>query len=354
MNRKYMLFLICAVSVLCVYASEEGNKNQKAKDQKAITYDVSQTMGGVPYRRAIEYSIECPVCLDYKNWKEYEEGPTFQCGSVRHYVCENCIKYVDTCPLCRCAVRVNPVREMRQRSVVPSVEPFRLVGLMQADLTAEFFRSGGIWRQRGVSNVASFEVSAGDVDEFLRTGRGNRRGFDGVNFVGRLNALREAARAIDLSQAELRNAQFTGEDLSGVNLSNANCSLSNCAGVNFRGATLVGARFIYADLRGANFENVDVRGVDFCSSNLEGARFLGARIKRSDANLGQASSKFYSAVGVDLTGAIIEEDEEDRVVPLTNDRLTLGIPGLDQGSGVNFDQGSSVNQDEGSSDDFYN
>lgn len=97
---------------------------------------------------------------------------------------------------------------------------------------------------------------------------------------------------VDLSHANLPNAEFYGIDLSHANLSytnlsGADLSHSNLSGANLSGANLSGADLSYAVLYRVNFAYADLSYVDlyratlynsdFYHTNLSGARGWGKK-----------------------------------------------------------------------------
>jgi hypothetical protein len=99
--------------------------------------------------------------------------------------------------------------------------------------------------------------------------------------------LREAdLKYINLSKADLRKANFyganlivanlRGADLSGANLSRANLSKTNLSGANLRGADLSEANLTRANLSGANLSEANLTKVFF-----NGAEFAGADFSRA-------------------------------------------------------------------------
>jgi uncharacterized protein YjbI with pentapeptide repeats len=132
-----------------------------------------------------------------------------------------------------------------------------------------------------------------------------RKGADVWN-AWRLN---EPKVAIDLSGAD-----FTRLNLKGVNLSEA-----DLAEANFWLADLSGAKLIRTNLRMANLSNVDGRGADFSGSFLRGAdlrlaKLAGANLSKADlgratliaARCGGANFSDAILIGADLSHATLQ------------------------------------------------
>ncbi len=250
MNRKYMFFLICVANVLFVDAFEQEKNVQLFKELKTITYDVSQIAGVSPYRRALEYSMGCSICLESKNFIEYYNDALFMCSSVQHYMCKKCVpRYIystinasKNCPMCRAAPTA--LYESIRRAMEFSVT--------------------------GCGEGADFShMDLSSMIDFLA-----RRGMRG--------------RSINLSKANLSGCNLSEIDLVEVDLSGANLSETTIEGVVLENVKLVGA----------NFTNAYVKDVRFIASAMAGACFKGACI---------IDSQFIDIAGtVDFTGALFE------------------------------------------------
>jgi hypothetical protein len=70
------------------------------------------------------------------------------------------------------------------------------------------------------------------------------------------------------SEADLRNADFTGAKMVKFGARGSDLSGAKLAGVDLTGARLVGVKLIGADLTGANLTAADVSGADFTDANL--------------------------------------------------------------------------------------
>lgn len=119
---------------------------------------------------------------------------------------------------------------------------------------------------------------------------GNRKGIL-IRFLFHLELITMDNHIIDLSGADLSNANLKGNDLSenedrkllsylslfGVALAGANLRNSS-----FSDARLSRANFAFADLTNANFENAHLMDVDFRSASLTGASFKNAVLLSAD------------------------------------------------------------------------
>ena len=98
-----------------------------------------------------------------------------------------------------------------------------------------------------------------------------------------------------LMRSDFRKADLTEADLWQANLTGAYLKEANLRGTNFTEANLTGADFTRSDLRGANLTEANLTGVRLREANLTGAYLTGADL--TEADLWQA----------DLTGAHLRE-----------------------------------------------
>ncbi len=120
---------------------------------------------------------------------------------------------------------------------------------------------------------------------------------DGVPLTG-VDARDAFLQDINLQNAELRRADFSGADLRNAHLRRARMVDADLSRSNLRGADLR-----QADLSGANLQDIDLTGADLGSANLTDARLNNADL--TDANLTNLTG-WQSAKGLDkanLTGA---------------------------------------------------
>ena len=99
--------------------------------------------------------------------------------------------------------------------------------------------------------------------------------------------MRKHSRSLDLSGADLQNANLSGKDLEAANLQGAylrgaNLEDTQLQGASLRGAKLEGATIFNTDLRGADLRNVDLQHTDFFGADLRGARLQGANLREID------------------------------------------------------------------------
>lgn len=79
---------------------------------------------------------------------------------------------------------------------------------------------------------------------------------------------------LNLSNADLSEANFSGEDLRWANLREANLSGADFYGANLRQADLSGANLTGADFSWADLRNTDLRGADLRGAQFDRATFL--------------------------------------------------------------------------------
>lgn len=109
---------------------------------------------------------------------------------------------------------------------------------------------------------------------------------------------------VDLTRADLSEADSTGAWLHGADLSEANLQGANLCGANLCSAELRWANLSWAELTGAYLE-----GANLCRANLEGAYLEGADLKKAkvtDEQLAQAKS---------LEGTILPDGTEYAAKP---------------------------------------
>ncbi|BCL38767.1 pentapeptide repeat-containing protein [Nostoc sp. MS1] len=138
--------------------------------------------------------------------------------------------------------------------------------------------------------------------------------FRGVGEDGRWDTFDDAIA--DLSQAQMKQANFTDANLSRVlmtrsDLSRATLNRANLANARLIGANLSSAQLVGADLRGAVLENASLTGADLGDAKLQEANLYGARLGRviaigtqlSFANLTKTSWQNSDLSGADLERA---------------------------------------------------
>jgi len=97
------------------------------------------------------------------------------------------------------------------------------------------------------------------------------------------DALEEAViSGVNLSCADLRNAELGGAYLADAQLSNADFSGASLFGVILRRATLIGTRFCNVDLRYANIRSAKLKKAVLQNSDLTCAQFLESDLTRAD------------------------------------------------------------------------
>jgi uncharacterized protein YjbI with pentapeptide repeats len=145
----------------------------------------------------------------------------------------------------------------------------------------------------------------------------NQGSFKGSRFRspgddGRLDTYDDAIA--DLSQAQMKQANFTDANLSrvvmtGSDLSRATLNRANLANARLVGANLSSAQLVGADLRDALLENASLTGADLGDAKLNEANLYGARLSRVIAigtQLSFANLTKTDWQGSDLSGADLE------------------------------------------------
>ncbi|MBD2345879.1 pentapeptide repeat-containing protein [Anabaena subtropica] len=174
------------------------------------------------------------------------------------------------------------------QSGTPGISFFNLV-LENIDLSGVKFKSANL-------NQASF--------------KGSR--FRGVGEDGRWDTYDDAIA--DLSQAQMKQANFTDANLSRVvmtrsDLSRATLNRANLSNARLIGANLSSAQLVGADLRGAVLENASLTGADLGDAKLQEANLYGARLGRViaiGAQLSFANLTKTDWQSSDLSGADFE------------------------------------------------
>lgn len=164
--------------------------------------------------------------------------------------------------------------------------------------TLSILRQLGEDRERK-SNVVRFLIDA-ELMSKLNLSDADLRNAD---LVG-INLENTNLRGADLENVDLRNADLRGAKLENANLLNANLADAKLENVDLRDANLkstnlVGAKLMNANLRGAKLENADLR-----SARLENANLRSATLQ--NANLSGARLENASLVNADLGGAKLE------------------------------------------------
>lgn len=98
----------------------------------------------------------------------------------------------------------------------------------------------------------------------------------------------------------LNNKSLMGSSFIGAKLNQSVFSNCDLRGVDFCDAKLVKANFHNADLSDSNMNGADLRGADLSRSDLRGVSFEGAKVH---------GANFHNALGVNLEGALLDEDE---------------------------------------------
>ena len=109
---------------------------------------------------------------------------------------------------------------------------------------------------------------------------------------------------INLSVANLTEANLGGADLSGANLSLANLTKANLGGADLSGANLSDAILWKANLSRANLSRADLSDANLSLANLTKADLSESNLTRAD--LGGSDLSYANLNGANLSGAIME------------------------------------------------
>jgi uncharacterized protein YjbI with pentapeptide repeats len=164
-----------------------------------------------------------------------------------------------------------------------------------------------------------------DAEELLALYEEGERDFQGVDLSGADLSDANLVRA-DLGDANLNEANLVRADLSGSNLSGTDLTDADLSGTNLSNADLSGtdlsdanlvradlsdanlneANLVRADLSGSNLSDADLTDADLSGTNLSNADLSGTDLSNadlSDANLTGADLSDADLRGVDLSGA---------------------------------------------------
>ncbi|GAB4326321.1 MAG: hypothetical protein Kow0059_22750 [Candidatus Sumerlaeia bacterium] len=115
----------------------------------------------------------------------------------------------------------------------------------------------------------------------------------------------------NLAAANLFNADLTGADFTGANLSYANFQRANLANAYLTGAECAVTQFQGANMVDANLDGAQMRNARLMGAYLVGASMLDANLE--GANLRGATLKFANLLGANLTGANVDETDLTKV-----------------------------------------
>ena len=114
---------------------------------------------------------------------------------------------------------------------------------------------------------------------------------------------------VDLSDADLRNANLSYVNFSKANLRHADLSDADLRGADLSNTNLSNAKLIDASFIGANLNDTDLHNTDLSNANLSCVHFIGANLKGanlryadlSDANLSDANLRDADLRGANLS-----------------------------------------------------
>ncbi|MBC1219168.1 pentapeptide repeat-containing protein [Nostoc sp. UCD121] len=135
--------------------------------------------------------------------------------------------------------------------------------------------------------------------ELLTRYAAGERDFSGVDLKGA--NLSGVSRRFDVGAYDEPYRQGITSDLSGINLTCADLNEANLTGVNLEGANLSNANLTCANLNQSNLTNVDLSGANLSEAFLECAELDGTNMRW--ANLFRAEIRVSDVFCPDLTGA---------------------------------------------------
>lgn len=210
------------------------------------------------------------------------------------------------------------IREMRDEAQVD----FYLYQTMQ------FTRFARIYLKSTISDEAIVKIDKLRRDTFTaRVIRAHLGEFLTDELLGFPNRMRRHSRTVDLSGADLQDANLSGKDLEasnlqGADLRGANLEDTQLQGANLRDAKLEGAVIINTDLRGADLRNVDLQQAYFYYAELSGAKLQNTKwqghnlemmslrfANLADANLGETTLTDADLEYALLQGANLQDAE---------------------------------------------
>jgi uncharacterized protein YjbI with pentapeptide repeats len=168
------------------------------------------------------------------------------------------------------------------------------------DHTAQLVKGASAWNAWREENRIRVDLSGAD----LRDANLQFANLSGAYLI-EANLSAASLGGTDLRGANLREANLSGADIQEANLMEANLSGANLGGAYLMIANLYAANLGGADLRGANLSGANLTGANLSGVDLRGAR-LGANLRDAnlrDANLRGASLDSAVLVNTDLTGA---------------------------------------------------
>jgi len=132
---------------------------------------------------------------------------------------------------------------------------------------------------------------------------------------------------LDLSNTDLKGADFTGAHLEGAyfisaHLERAFFGKAHLKDTEFFAAYLDGSHFFEANLEGANLTCTHLERADLCATRLKGTNFSIAKLHGADFQVANLEGAFF--IGVDLSGA--ENLTRDQINSALTDEETK-LPG---------------------------
>ena len=130
----------------------------------------------------------------------------------------------------------------------------------------------------------------------------------GVFLVLNSRAADRDTETVNLSGANLNNADFKHADLNGADLSSANLNGADLSSANLSGANLSGANLIGANLSGANINCANLRYANLSEANLKHADLSRADLRYtnlSGADLNCTLLRYANFSEANLSGALL-------------------------------------------------
>ncbi|MBD2250393.1 heterocyst-specific glycolipids-directing protein HglK [Nostoc parmelioides] len=214
----------------------------------------------------------------------------------------------------------SPEREVRQKRLQVNQQTINKILNVYSGKTLGLDLSRTQLGQSGTVGGSFFNLVLDNIDLSgikFKSANLNQASFKGSRFRsvgddGRWDTYDDAIA--DLSQAQMKQANFTDANLSRVlmtrsDLSRATLNRANLSNARLIGANLSSAQLVGADLRGTVLENASLTGADLGDAKLQEANLYGARLSRViaiGAQLSFANLTKTDWQSSDLSGADLE------------------------------------------------
>ncbi len=214
----------------------------------------------------------------------------------------------------------SPDQELRQQQLHINQQTINKILSVYSTQTAGIDLSRAELGQSGTPETSFFNLVLDNIDlsginfKSANLNQASFKGsiFRGVGQDGRWDTYDDAIA--DLSQAQMKQANFTDANLSRVimnrsNLSGATLNRANLSHARLIGADLGSTQLVGANLRGAYLEKASLTGADIGDARFNEANLYGARLSRVIAigtHLSYANLTNTDWRGADLSGAYLD------------------------------------------------